>query len=250
VNDLSWSRKVAHPSEFVKRDEKIDVIVLEIEPENRKLRLGHKQLTEDPWETLETVFPIESIHKGTITQINDKGAVIELEYGVEGFAPKKHLKIASGKENFKEGDSLDVMVIEFNKDLKKIVLSHSRTWSKDEEFTSSPTSGSGAAKKRAPVRKKKDGEVEVVSKSNEKDTLGDVSGLAKLKASMGGDKKAAEKEDSDSKTAKKKVATKRGEDTSSTEDVTEGPKAKKKAKSDDEDEKSDTKAKKTTKKSK
>jgi small subunit ribosomal protein S1 len=132
VGDLSWSRKISHPSEFIQKDEKIEIIVLEIDSDNRRLRLGHKQLTEDPWETLESVFPVGSSHSGTVTKLVDKGtgagAIVELEYGIEGFIPAKHLKAEPGTDDIKEGMTIPCKVIEFNKDTKRIHLSHAKVW--------------------------------------------------------------------------------------------------------------------------
>jgi small subunit ribosomal protein S1 len=145
VHDLSWSKKITHPSEFIQKDEKLEVIVLELDKEGRKLRLGHKQLTEDPWETLESVFPVDSQHAPTITKLTDAGALVELEYGIEGFIPSKMLKVQEGKPDFKEGDTVPSIVIEFNKDARRIVLSHTRTWQagKEEEIVVYENKSSG-----------------------------------------------------------------------------------------------------------
>ena len=125
ISDLSWSKKIKHPSEFCKVGEKMDVVVLEIDGENRRLSLGHKQLEENPWDIFETVFTIDSIHKGTITTLNDKGATIGLTYGVEGFCPARHLAKADGT-TAKLEEVMDFKVIEFSKDAKRIVVSHAR----------------------------------------------------------------------------------------------------------------------------
>ena len=125
ISDLSWTKKVKHPSEFTKIGENIEVVVLEIDKDNRRLSLGHKQLEENPWDVFETVFTVDSIHEGTITEMLDKGAVIQLEYGVEGFATPKHLVKEDGSQA-QQGEKLQFKVIEFNKESKRIILSHSR----------------------------------------------------------------------------------------------------------------------------
>ncbi len=175
VQDLSWSKKINHPAEFINKDEKLDVIVLEIDKENRKLRLGHKQVAEDPWETLELIFPIDSVHTGTITKISDKNAQVELQYGIEGTAPLKHLQVKEGQEMLKEGDTAEFKVIEFSKENRKIVLSHYRVWKDKEE-------AEAAGAKKA----KKGGEKKKAGRTSEKttETLGDNEALAALKAQM------------------------------------------------------------------
>jgi small subunit ribosomal protein S1 len=182
VSDLSWTRKIKHPSEFVKVGDKLDVAVLELDTENRRLALGHKQLEENPWETFETVFSIGSVHKCTVISKNDKVATLELPYGLEGFAPIKHLALEGG--NLAEvGDSLDFKVIEFNKEDRKIMLSHSKLWNdeKDEVI--------------ATEKKKTAKAVEKLSEGNEKSTMGDLEALVALKEQMegGSEKKAAKK---------------------------------------------------------
>jgi small subunit ribosomal protein S1 len=184
VQDLSWSKKINHPNEFTQKGEKLEAVVLEMDVENRKLRLGIKQLTEDPWETLETVFPEGSVHKGNVSKINDKGAVIELEYGVEGFVPSKHLKVQDGKEAIKEGDSVELVVIEFSKANKRILLSHTKTWKEMEDEKPKRATGGGGG---GGGRGRKDEMVMTSSGSGEKDTLGDLGALAKLKLEMDGD---------------------------------------------------------------
>lgn len=125
ISDLSWSKKIKHPSEFCKVGDKMDVVVLEIDGENRRLSLGHKQLEDNPWDVFETVFTIDSIHQGTITSVNDKGATVSLTYGVEGFCPARHLVKADGT-TAKMDEVLDFKVIEFSKEAKRIVVSHAR----------------------------------------------------------------------------------------------------------------------------
>ncbi|HEY5570443.1 MAG TPA: 30S ribosomal protein S1 [Bacteroidales bacterium] len=179
ISDLSWTKKIKHPSEFTEIGSEIDVIVLEIDKDNRRLSLGHKQLEENPWDVFETIFTVDSIHEGTIIEILDKGAVIALPYGVEGFATPKHLVKEDGKQAQIE-DKLDFKVIEFNKDAKRIILSHSRV------FEDEAKSGESAEKKAAKKNNSKKPKTEEITSStgNEKTTLGDIEGLANLKAQM------------------------------------------------------------------
>ncbi len=130
VSDLSWTKKIKHPSEFVKVGDELEVAVLELDVENRRLALGHKQLEENPWDTFETVFPVGSVHKCTVVSKNDKGAVLELPYGLEGFATSKNLEKEDGSQ-VEVGESLDFKVMEFSKDDKRIVLSHTATFKED-----------------------------------------------------------------------------------------------------------------------
>lgn len=187
VSDLSWTKKIKHPSEFVKVGETLDVQVLELDVENRRLALGHKQLEENPWDTFEGVFTVGSVHKCTIVSKNDKGAMLELPYGVEGFAATKQLAKEDGTlaEN---GETLDFKVLEFSKDDKRIVLSHTAVYSAVEEAADKvdKKKPAGAAKKGASAAK-----VTPVEKS----TLGDIEALSALKEQMeeGAKKKAAKK---------------------------------------------------------
>jgi len=126
ISDLSWSKKIKHPSEFTKIGEVIDVVVLDVDVENRRLSLGHKQLEENPWDAFESMFTVGSVHKGTITSANDKGAVVQLPYGVEAFCPAKHLLKTEGG-NAKVEETIDFVVLEFNKESKKIIVSHRNT---------------------------------------------------------------------------------------------------------------------------
>ncbi|MDL2315121.1 30S ribosomal protein S1, partial [Bacteroidales bacterium OttesenSCG-928-C19] len=125
ISDLSWSKKIKHPAEFTKIGEKIDVVVLEVDAENRRLSLGHKQLDENPWDVFETIFTLNSVHQGTVISANDKGAVVALPYGVEGFAPARHL-MKEDKTTARQDETLDFKVIEFSKENKKIVVSHTK----------------------------------------------------------------------------------------------------------------------------
>jgi small subunit ribosomal protein S1 len=173
VSDLSWTKKIKHPSEFVKVGEKLDVVVLELDAENRKLALGHKQLEENPWNTFETIFTIGSIHKGTIVSRNDKGVMVELQYGIEGFCASKNLVKEDGKLG-EMGESLDFRVLEFSKDERRIALTHSRlndAPSADEKKDKKPT-----ANKQKSVKE--------VNKEVEKSTLGDIEALSNLKGQM------------------------------------------------------------------
>src|SRR5690554_4233697 len=182
ISDLSWTKKVKHPAEFTAIGENIDVVVLEIDKENRRLSLGHKQLEENPWDVFETIFTVDSIHEGTIVDIFDKGAVIALPYGVEGFATPRHLVKEDGTQA-KVDEKLPFKVIEFNKATKRIILSHSRVF-EDEKHSEEQSAKSAQAKNtKKGVRKLKE--------SLEKTTLGDITDLAALKDQM----EASEKND-------------------------------------------------------
>ncbi|MBL7900391.1 MAG: 30S ribosomal protein S1 [Bacteroidia bacterium] len=178
ISDLSWSKKIKHPGEFCKVGDKMDVVVLEVDGENRRLSLGHKQLEENPWDVFETVFTIDSVHKGTVTSVNDKGATIGLPYGVEGFCPARHLAKADGT-SAKAEEVLDFKVIEFSKDAKRIVVSHARL---HEEVKEDARRADKAAKKADFEDSKK--AVKKVKDNQEKTTLGDISALSDLKDKM------------------------------------------------------------------
>ncbi|MDD5870968.1 MAG: 30S ribosomal protein S1 [Bacteroidales bacterium] len=175
ISDLSWTKKIKHPSEFTQIGADIDVQVLEIDKENRRLSLGHKQLEENPWDVFETVFTVGSIHEGTIVEMLDKGAVIALPYGVEGFATPKHLVKEDGSQA-QIDEKLDFKVIEFNKDSKRIILSHSRIF--EDEAKAEKAEAKKAAKKA------KQDEAPAINNQIEKTTLGDISALAELKQKM------------------------------------------------------------------
>ena len=179
ISDLSWTKKIKHPSEFTQIGSDIQVQVLEIDKENRRLSLGHKQLEENPWDVFETVFTLGSIHEGTIVELLDKGAVIALPYGVEGFATPKHLVKEDGSNAVVE-EKLNFKVIEFNKDSKRIILSHSRIF---EDEAKAEKAEVKKATKRAP---KKAAEEAVAATSIEKTTLGDLEELAALKEKLAG----------------------------------------------------------------
>jgi len=183
VSDLSWTKKIKHPSEFIKVNEELDVVVLELDLENRKLALGHKQLEENPWDTFETVFEVGTVHKCTIINSSDKGATLELPYGLEGFSSKKHLLKEDNNEAV-AGESLDFKVIEFSKGEKKIVLSHTYTW-KDSEKKDKKDAAAANASTAASGTKKKASAKQANNNNNvEKSTLGDIEALANLKDEM------------------------------------------------------------------
>ena len=178
ISDLSWTKKIKHPSEVTAIGADIEVQVLEIDKENRRLSLGHKQLEENPWDVFETIFTVGSVHEGTLVEMVDKGAVISLPYGVEGFATPKHLVKEDGSQA-KIDEKLDFKVIEFNKDSKRIIVSHSRVF-EDEK----PEAKEAAAEKRAKKSSKKE-QAETSTQSNvEKTTLGDIEELAALKEKL------------------------------------------------------------------
>ncbi|NMB70685.1 MAG: S1 RNA-binding domain-containing protein, partial [Bacteroidales bacterium] len=175
ISDLSWTRKIKHPSEFTSIGEDIEVVVLEIDKENRRLSLGHKQLEENPWDVFETIFTIDSVHEGTVVEIFEKGATVALPYGVEGFVTSKHLVKEDGT-TAKVDEKLEFKVIEFSKSAKRIVLSHTRVWEdKKKESDVSAKKAEGESTRKA-TRKLKS--------SLEKTTLGDISELAALKSEM------------------------------------------------------------------
>ena len=176
ISDLSWTKKIKHPSEFTQIGADIDVQVLEIDKDNRRLSLGHKQLEENPWDVFETIFTVGSIHEGTIVEMLEKGAVIALPYGVEGFATPKHLVKEDGTQA-QVDEKLNFKVIEFNKDSKRIILSHSRIF--EDEARAEKAEAKRAAKKAKVAE-----EAPVMSTPIEKTTLGDISALAALKEKL------------------------------------------------------------------
>ncbi len=181
ISDLSWSKKVNHPNEFTKVGEELEVVVLELDEENRKLSLGHKQLEENPWDTFETVFDVNSIHEGTVLKVGDKGAIVALPYGVEGFCPHKH-SIKEDGAPLKTEETTDFKIIEFNKDSKRIVISHSRIW--EDERAEARVEDFNNRKKEA---KAASNAVKKVKDSVEKSTLGDLDVLAQLKEQLEGE---------------------------------------------------------------
>ncbi len=186
ISDLSWTKKIKHPAEFTKIGEDIEVVVLEIDKENRRLSLGHKQLEENPWDVFETVFTVDSVHEGTVIEINDKGAVISLPYGVEGFVPRRHLKKEDGSI-IKADETADFKVIEFSKENKKIIMSHTRLFEEDPRATKARDAKKAVGETKAAQRSMKK-----VNEKLEKTTLGDLDVLANLKSEI-------EKEEKDKK---------------------------------------------------
>lgn len=175
ISDLSWTKKIKHPSEFTAIGAEIEVIVLDIDKDNRRLSLGHKQLEENPWDVFETIFTSDSIHEGTVVELMDKGAVIALPYGVEGFATPRHL-IKEDGESVKQDEKLDFKVIEFNKSAKRIIVSHSRIFEDVKRAEDS-------AKRKTQTRTSKKA-MKSTNDNIEKTTLGDISELAALKTKM------------------------------------------------------------------
>ena len=183
ISDLSWIKRYNHPGEFTKVGEKIDVMILSIDKDNRKLSLGHKQLEEDPWNTFETIFPIGSLHEGSVTRKDDKGATVQLQYGLEAYAPARHLRKENGA-NVEVEETLPFMIIEFDRNDKRIMVSHTKVWeqSKAEEKE--------AVKKEAVAEGEKTKKaVKNIQSKVEKPTLGDIDALAAIKDKM---KKAEE----------------------------------------------------------
>ena len=175
ISDLSWSKKIKHPAEFTKIGDSIEVIVLEVDAENRRLSLGHKQLEENPWDVYENLFGVGSVHQGTIATLNDKGATVTLPYGVEGFAPMRHLD-KEDKSKARQGETLDFKVIEFSKEGKKIIVSHTRMH--QEAVEGERVKGENDETKKDRATKKT---VKKINETLEKTTLGDLSVLASLK---------------------------------------------------------------------
>ncbi len=175
ISDLSWTKKVKHPAEFTSIGAEIEVVVLEIDKDNRRLSLGHKQIEENPWDVFETIFSIDSIHEGTVTDVFDKGAIVNMPYGVEGFVSPRHLLKEDGSK-IKVDEKLPFKVLEFNKSAKRIVLSHTRVF-EDEKRTEERK---GKKTERDQTKK----ETRKLKANLEKTTLGDISDLAALKTEM------------------------------------------------------------------
>jgi small subunit ribosomal protein S1 len=178
ISDLSWSKKVNHPSEFTKVGEEIEAMVLEIDKDNRRLSLGHKQLEENPWDVFADVFVEGSVHEGTLISLTDKGGLVALPYGVEGFAPGRHLVKEDGSK-VKVDETINFMILEFNKDARKIIVSHSRI---HESETENVRQAEKTVKKAQSSNTRK--AVKKISDNLEKTTLGDLGGLSELKKSM------------------------------------------------------------------
>ena len=178
ISDLSWLKRFNHPSEYVKVGESIDIIILNIDKENRKLQLGHKQLEEDPWNALEATFAIGSIHDGTISRKDEKGAIVQMPYGLEGFAPNRHLAKEDGKQVQAE-ETAQFMVIEFDRNEKRIVVSHARIW--EQNIQEEKEVAKKEAKADSDNTKKA---VKTIQAKVEKSTLGDLGALAEIKAKL------------------------------------------------------------------
>ncbi|MBE0662031.1 MAG: 30S ribosomal protein S1 [Bacteroidales bacterium] len=199
ISDLSWSKKIKHPAEFTKVGEEMQVIVLDVDAENRRLSLGHKQLEENPWDVFETVFSPGSVHKGTILNTADKGMIVTLPYGVEGFAPMRHL-VKEDNTTPKIDETLDFKVIEFSKENKKIIISHSRVY-QDAVAAERSKEKSQAVGEEESTRRT----VRRMNENMEKTTLGDIEALANLRSDMEESEKASKK-------AKAKEAAKKDEE--------------------------------------
>jgi len=178
ISDLSWLKRFNNPNEYTKVGNEIDVIIMSIDKDNRKLQLGHKQIEEDPWNSLEETFPVGSIHQGTVIRKDDKGALIQLPYGLEGFAPARHLR-KEDEKTINVDEIEQFMVIEFDRNDKKIVLSHSRIW----EQAKAEEKNAENKEKRAEMESTKKAVKNIQSKV-EKTTLGDIGVLADLKKKM------------------------------------------------------------------
>ncbi|MDP2423390.1 MAG: 30S ribosomal protein S1 [Bacteroidales bacterium] len=200
ISDLSWSKKVKHPAEFTKINEAMEVVVLDVDAENRRLSLGHKQLEDNPWDVFESIFTIGSIHKGTVVSQADKGMIVTLPYGVEGFAPARHL-LKEDNTNARIDDTLDFKVIEFSKENKKIILSHSRV--------SQDTMANEKAKEKTEAKNFEESTKQTVRriKDNlEKTTLGDIAALVLLKSDMEESEKVSKKAKAKAKPAEQDKA--------------------------------------------
>ena len=189
ISDLSWLKRFNNPNEYTRVGSDIDVVIMNIDKDNRKLQLGHKQIEEDPWNSLEEAFPVGSIHEGTVTRKDDKGALVQLPYGLEGFAPARHLR-KEDEKTITADEIAKFMVIEFDRNDKKIILSHSRVW---EQHL--------AEEKEVEVKEKK-AEAETTKKAVkniqskvEKSTLGDLGVLADLKKKMNKEEENKEQQD-------------------------------------------------------
>jgi small subunit ribosomal protein S1 len=178
ISDLSWLKRFNHPSEYTKVGENIEVVILGIDKDNRKLQLGHKQLEEDPWNSLQDTFAVGTVHEGTVLRKDDKGAVVQLPYGLEGFAPNRHL----GKEDGKSvgaDETAEFMVIEFDRNEKRIVISHSRIW--EQAANEEKDAARKEARTEADKTKKA---VKSLQSKVEKPTLGDLGALAQIKEKL------------------------------------------------------------------
>ena len=193
ISDLSWLKRFNNPNEYTKVGNEIDVLILSIDKEGRKLQLGHKQIEEDPWNSLESTFGIGSVHEGTVVKKDDKGAVVQLPYGLEGFAPARHLAKEDGKTIVAD-EIANFMVIEFDRSDKRIVISHTRLWEQEQEEVKQVQQ----KEKKAEFDSTKKAVKNIQSKV-EKSTLGDLSALADLKAKLDGDNATEEAKSEDTK---------------------------------------------------
>ena len=227
ISDLSWSKKIKHPAEFTKIGEHIEVIVLDVDTENRRLSLGHKQLEENPWDVFESVFTLGSVHQGTVVSANDKGFIVSLPYGVEGFVPTRHAAKADNSMA-KVDDNLDFKVIEFSKENKKIILSHARVH--QDEARAERDKEDGKVKREQRTTNKA---VKKVQDNVEKTTLGDLEALVSLKTDMEKQEKLENKEKLEKleKKAKAEKAAKAEKEAAAEKPEKEEKKSKGKAKS-------------------
>lgn len=189
ISDLSWSKKIKHPSEFTKVGDKLDIVVLEIDVETRRLSLGHKQLEDNPWDVFETIFVLDSIHDGTVVTLLEKGALVTMQYGIEAFCPNRHMIKADGTQP-KVDEKLPFKIIEFSKEQKKIIVSHA---SLHQEVAEKEKKKEQTEKKTEHTDTKK--AVKKLKETNEKSTLGDISALSDLKSSLEGDEKTPKKKE-------------------------------------------------------
>jgi small subunit ribosomal protein S1 len=178
ISDLSWSKKIKHPAEFTKIGEEIEVVVLDVDVDNRRLSLGHKQLEENPWDVFESIFQVGSIHKGTIISASDKGYVVSLPYGVEGFCPMRHSTKEDGT-GLHVDESVEFKVIEFSKENKKIILSHAKVYQEAQAAEKVKATDQVKSEVRSAKRV-----VKKLQDTLEKTTLGDIEALAALKSNL------------------------------------------------------------------
>jgi len=189
ISDLSWSKKIKHPSEFASLGDKIDVVILELDMDERKVSLGHKQLEENPWEAFETVFTIDSTHKGTVISIHERGAIVTLPHGVEAFTPGRHAVKEDGSK-LQLDDTAEFKVLEFSKESRRILVSHTATYTSD---VGEPAKKPSKQDKGKSLRKA----VHEVRQSLEKTTLGDIDALSALKSDLEAGERAKKKEKPD-----------------------------------------------------
>jgi len=201
ISDLSWTKKIKHPNEFCKVGDKMEVVVLEVDAENRRLSLGHKQLEDNPWDVFESIFAIGSVHEGTVLKMADKGAIIALPYGIEGYAPGKHLLKEDGKTSLKVDDKAPFKILEFNKDQKRILVSH-RAIHDEKAHEAKVAEGASKDRDREDTAKT----VKRMKDNSERTTLGDLSALSDLKSEMEANaaKKSKKKEEPTSESVEDK----------------------------------------------